>query len=789
MQRSNRNIILFIGFLSVSFLCHGQSSRSLQKITSQAAAYNTFFSKQKIYLHTDKGKYFEGESIWFRAYLHGGIAQQLDTLSKNLYVELWSPSNIRVNIIRLKLNKGMADGSFHLSDTLEQGVYQLRAFTEGLLDISPEYYFNKNIEYFNSKHKYRISPDEARRNRKKLKQYDKDKSDFEVLLTYEQVNLLENYPARVYFKATNKYGDLMPVEGYLLSGKSKKIKSFKNKYPGIGVIDFIPKAKIGYKVVFVSSDGIKKVYSLPEASKTAITGSIDLQNEEIAITLSKPNRTSNDPTANRYIVVGHANNAIYYAGVVDLRSDTVLRVPSNLFPGGVVGVSVFSSRLKEVSSYQVFNFPELEEEKYSLSSKMYGDSVILSFIVNDLHAQSTSLAISVSDTFFSTSANYQKNYYIDTDIEDSDNTNFSLSNPLETEYIQLLVKSSKMTLPEWEKVFSDLPGNFKFYRENGIVVQGRIVTEIFSFPIKEASVDLEVLDRYNDIYSTSTNDKGYFMFEGFDFYDTLKMRIIARKPSGRKSLQIELVNYSSPEIKEYNGSYFLTTVSLRDQKAYRTKMARISKEEFKKQEAELDEFYKDVIHGRPDFILYSDELNENLTVLQAIVGRVPGVQVTGDRIIIRGINTIMGSTDPLLLLDDVPTNVSLLKSIYIRDVDRIEFLKGPSASVYGIRGSNGVIAVYTKRGEFMIKGQVDFELIGYHRPDNYLKHLLSNNQPNIVNNLPQTLLWIPSVQIADKDAFEIKLKKPEKGKYIHVSLEGIDQSHKPFSQLFTIPLK
>lgn len=787
MRRTNYNIILIIGFLSFSFFCHGQSGRSLQKITNQAATYNTFFSKQKVYLHTDKDKYFEGESIWFKAYVHGGISLHLDSVNKNLYVELWSPSNVRVHIIRLKLNQGMADGSFHLSDTLEQGVYQLRAFTENLLNESPEYFFNKNIEYYNSEHKYLISPEEARKNKKKLKKYEKEKSDFEVLLTFEQKNPLVGYPSNVYFKATNKYGDLIPVEGYL-ANKSGKIESFKNRFPGIGIFNFTPEENNAYKVVFISTKGIKKTYKLPEASKIAITGSINQNDKNIIVTLLKPNRSSTDPTANRYFVVGHANSTIYYTGVVDLRSDTILSISSDSFPEGVVGISVFSSRLEVVSNFQVFNFPIITTNTYNVSSSISRDSVVLNFRLGDLLLRSTSLSITASDTPQNISANFLKNYYLDSDIADNDAKHYLISNPVDRDYIQLLVKSSRITIPDWEKVFSDFLENFNYPKENGIVVQGRIVSEILSVPIKEANVKLEVLDRYNDIYSTTTNDKGYFAFKGFDFYDTLKMRIIARKPSGRKNLQIELINHTSPELKEYNGSYFLTTVSKRDHKAHRTKMAMISKEEFRKQEKELDEFYKDVIHGRPDVILYGDELNENLTVMQAIVGRVPGVHVSGDRIIIRGINTIMGSTDPLLLLDDVPTHVSILKSIYVRDVDRIEFLKGPSASIYGIRGANGVIAVYTKRGEYMIKGQIDFELIGYHNPENYLKYLLSK-QLNVVKNVPQTLLWLPSVHIANRDSFEVKLKKPEEGSYIHVSLEGVNQAYKPFSQVFTIYLE
>jgi TonB-dependent SusC/RagA subfamily outer membrane receptor len=69
-----------------------------------------------------------------------------------------------------------------------------------------------------------------------------------------------------------------------------------------------------------------------------------------------------------------------------------------------------------------------------------------------------------------------------------------------------------------------------------------------------------------------------------------------------------------------------------------------------------------------------------------------GVKVEpGNRIIIEGVSTFLGSTDPLFVVDGIITN-----SIdYIRPdmVKSVEVLKGASASVYGSRGTNGVILI------------------------------------------------------------------------------------------------
>jgi len=76
-------------------------------------------------------------------------------------------------------------------------------------------------------------------------------------------------------------------------------------------------------------------------------------------------------------------------------------------------------------------------------------------------------------------------------------------------------------------------------------------------------------------------------------------------------------------------------------------------------------------------------------------GKVPGLYVDGNRIRIRGIGTNSDSYEPLILVDDV--EMSDLSGLNPIDVDSVEVLKdAASASIYGVRGANGVILITTK---------------------------------------------------------------------------------------------
>lgn len=93
------------------------------------------------------------------------------------------------------------------------------------------------------------------------------------------------------------------------------------------------------------------------------------------------------------------------------------------------------------------------------------------------------------------------------------------------------------------------------------------------------------------------------------------------------------------------------------------------------------------------------------SAVQALQGQAPGVTVIssgapGGRndIFIRGV-TSFGNTQPLILVDGVQVQGGL-NDININDIESIQVLKDAgAAAIYGVRGSNGVIVVTTKKGK------------------------------------------------------------------------------------------
>ena len=75
-------------------------------------------------------------------------------------------------------------------------------------------------------------------------------------------------------------------------------------------------------------------------------------------------------------------------------------------------------------------------------------------------------------------------------------------------------------------------------------------------------------------------------------------------------------------------------------------------------------------------------------------GKVPGVEVRGTEVTIRGVNSVNSASAPLILVDGV--EMQDISNLSPMDVDHVEVIKDASASLYGFRAAGGVIKITTK---------------------------------------------------------------------------------------------
>ncbi|HEV7780211.1 MAG TPA: SusC/RagA family TonB-linked outer membrane protein [Chitinophagaceae bacterium] len=99
-----------------------------------------------------------------------------------------------------------------------------------------------------------------------------------------------------------------------------------------------------------------------------------------------------------------------------------------------------------------------------------------------------------------------------------------------------------------------------------------------------------------------------------------------------------------------------------------------------------------------------------------LTGKVSGLNVTttnsgvfaDTRITLRGIRSLTGNNQPMLIVDGVPIDLNYISSINPNDITDVTILKSASATaIYGPDGANGALVITTKKGS-KLKPSVSF---------------------------------------------------------------------------------
>ncbi|WP_410222212.1 TonB-dependent receptor [Pedobacter sp.] len=141
-------ILAFISIFSVSlaFAYDDPFITFLNKLR----LYTHKYAQEKVYLHLDKPYYAIGDNIWFKAYVVNSVTQEPSTMSKILYVELINEKDSIAQQLKLPLNSGITWGDFKLTDSLKEGNYRIRSYTQWMRNAGTAFFYDKTIKIGNS---------------------------------------------------------------------------------------------------------------------------------------------------------------------------------------------------------------------------------------------------------------------------------------------------------------------------------------------------------------------------------------------------------------------------------------------------------------------------------------------------------------------------------------------------------------------------------------------------------------------------------------------------------------
>jgi TonB-dependent SusC/RagA subfamily outer membrane receptor len=773
---------LITGILSLGTIFNSPyQSGFLNDINIKLLNYQKFYPQQKVYLHINKSEFTYNDIIRVKAYLLNANSHVPDSTDHTLYVQLINPSGqtVQTKIARMLEGKGECD--FILLDTVPDGVYMIKAYTNWMRNFGEEFFFSKEVYVNNPLFTTKASRPAVLAERRIQKKTSRQRMDFDVSFLPEGGQMLAETPGWVAFKAINEAGEGIHITGELKDKRNRTVLEFSSTHKGMGAFYFTPEKGNSYKAVINSEEYRTKKIDLPKPIERGIAISAESTAEFIDISI-RTNIVQYPPNTTYYFI-GHIRGTAYFTRTLDLKDTTSLsfQIAKKNLPDGIMHLTLFNYNQSPISERLVFvnngqrNFVQISSNKQEYSKRELVKASMTAASPEGFAVQSDfSVSVFPYDSL-NPHTGMVSYLLLSSDlkgrIEDPDYY-FSKNNQDSRKALNLLMMTQGWRRFKWTDVQNARYAPLPYEKEKGLVVDGVITKFFFGIPLENAKVTLTAVDEFNDVFNTESDNKGYFRFENLIYYDTVNFQLDAERERGGKNLLIVLNEKPQPQIVDpiYKSDRYITR---KDPKGVRT----FEEEE---EEEESDRFGS--IHSEPrDVIIVDETMHSYSNVLQILQGRVPGVNVVGNRVIIRGVGTFTGSTDPLYLVDGRAVSPDYALNISPFDVERIEILKGPEASVYGVRGGNGVIAIFTKRGSYMIRGRLNFTMLGYARPYEFYSPKYGEGIEGPKNDTRMNLFWMPELKTDKEGKASFEFYTSDTPGSFTIRVEGISDEGIPTS--------
>ena len=573
-------IIAWLAMSIASLSAQPAPFQSLLSYVQNTYQFSQICQQEKVYLHFDNTAYFQGDVIWFSAYVVNA-SSHTPAPSKVLYVELLSPNGVVLKQLKLKVEDGQAHGSLPLVDVsteearalrgvtaLPSGFYEVRAYTRTMLNFDHAGVFSRVFPVYEAPEKDGDYSDPTMQrwdNPYDMQRPEAEKSKALSVTFYpEGGNLVMGVPGRIAFKAIGRDGQGVSVSGTLQVEGQAPI-ALETLHDGMGQFTLMPTQK-RYTTEFVY-EGKKFSFRLPEPMDKGYTLMADnLRPGQVRGQLKGYAGCPDELLGMMLICRG----MVSYFDTLSVRGGTAsFVIPKEKLPTGVHQLTLFNAAGNIFAQRHIFinNGIEAGHIAVSTDAMQYEPFAPITLGVQTSAPDGTPLPATISLAV-------RDHQNLGTAYADNIMTNMLLSSELkgyihnpeyyfegdDTEHaraLDLLMMTQGWTRYNWKQMARVEPFYIKHYVENGLVIDGCVLGRMRDVPVQEAIVKMTLYspDRSQKQETTVTTDQdGCFGFAVEEFYDKWDMFLSVTKEDKELDCRIRLDRASRPAVKAYTVS-------------------------------------------------------------------------------------------------------------------------------------------------------------------------------------------------------------------------------------------
>jgi hypothetical protein len=150
-----KKIILILSSLFCLVYSNAQQlpNPSVRQTIDRVSLFYKLASQEKIFLQLDKPYYTAGDTILFKAYLFDVQSLFPSTQSGLLYIDFYADSVEIIKQFMVPIADGLSWGEIPIPLTLDNGIYQIRAYTNWMRNFGESQFFSQSIYIANPRDK------------------------------------------------------------------------------------------------------------------------------------------------------------------------------------------------------------------------------------------------------------------------------------------------------------------------------------------------------------------------------------------------------------------------------------------------------------------------------------------------------------------------------------------------------------------------------------------------------------------------------------------------------------
>lgn len=748
-----------------------------------ASALETFvvdYPRQKVFLHTDKQTYLAGETIWLKAYLLDARTHQLSGFGSTLVVEMYNTAGEAVSSMLMKLENGTAHGSISLLDSLPEGNYLIRSYTNWMRNFGEEGFFECEILVRNPKEENFVNRRSIRRNRAFNRELESLTGRYQFAFFPEGGHLVAGVESRVAFKAANMAGAGLEASGRLLDDSGREVLRFETTHHGMGQFAFKPRENASYMAEVSFPDGSVKSFPLPVVPAGYVL-QVDAAGSMLEIMVRSAGNLSALRTGQIYLV-GHVRGSlVFHTGGTMEEGLFQHRIPAGDVPEGIFHITLLDNSGQPIARRLVFvrnEKPEnpIRDARFAPSRRVgYDHQMELSFDWPEHADGSYSLAVLGSDEQLSNpGVDMVSSLLLTSELPGPVERAweyFDETNARRMEQLDLLMLTQGWSRFEWDGILAGEFPDIRYGVADGLTIRGKVDALSSRQPAGQVMVSLSVGQEWREQLTARADAQGNFMFTGLNYTGRFTAEFIAgRDPSGR-SLGISLETRTLPDIDYPFGPATMPRTML----GRGDDWTRVSKPRttLRSRQPQRASDRQSSIYGDPDQVIYMEDIREDYaTIAEMMRGRVTGLTETPTGYMLRGPSSLQSSTEPLYVIDGTIVHPSNFLNLNPREVERLEVLRGPKAAIFGVRGANGVLIAITRLSLAGDQSIYEYTLYGYHKPREFYRSRIQTEKDSGVYI---TQHWEPGILPDETGRTGLHIPLPRVMPYILIILQGVDR--------------